>query len=230
MEATERERQRRKEQSQEAARLQLQKEAQQRSRAGQGGNRGPLIDSEGRDMGVDDDDEGDAEEAERAVDEWKLREIRRIQRDQRRRAALDRARQGEEGREEDGEEEERLRLSSVDADSASAAALPSDVPPPPSGRYLQRYFHVGAFFADERQADAAIFSRDFQQPTGEDRTIDRSLLPQVMQVKHFGRKGRTKYTTLTQQDTSRSPYTHDSRTLTAREVGVRGFQGAGKGG
>jgi len=47
-----------------------------------------------------------------------------------------------------------------------------------------------------------VNQRDFSAPTGEDRTVDRTLLPKVLQVKKFGLKGRTKYTHLVDQDTS----------------------------
>ncbi len=68
-------------------------------------------------------------------------------------------------------------------------------------RYMQRYYHKGAFFQDDDNKDE-IFQRDFTEATGEDRTVDKSLLPSVMQVKKFGLKGRTKYTHLADQDTT----------------------------
>ncbi len=45
------------------------------------------------------------------------------------------------------------------------------------------------------------FKRDFGQPTLEDH-FDKTVLPKVMQVKDFGRAGRTKYTHLVDQDTT----------------------------
>ena len=93
----------------------------------------------------------------------------------------------------------------------------------------------GAFFSDERTAEPSVFSRDFQQPTGEDRTVDRQLLPKVLQVKRFGLKGRSKYTHLTDQDTSRrggekgTGHADEQQPITAREVGVRGYRGQGAG-
>lgn len=46
-----------------------------------------------------------------------------------------------------------------------------------------------------------MFKRDFAQPTLEDH-FDKTVLPKVMQVKNFGRSGRTKYTHLVDQDTT----------------------------
>lgn len=46
-----------------------------------------------------------------------------------------------------------------------------------------------------------MYRRDFSQPTLEDH-FDKTILPKVMQVKNFGRSGRTKYTHLVDQDTT----------------------------
>ena len=46
-----------------------------------------------------------------------------------------------------------------------------------------------------------MFTRDVAQPTLEDH-FDKTVLPKVMQVKNFGRAGRTKYTHLVDQDTT----------------------------
>ena len=51
--------------------------------------------------------------------------------------------------------------------------------------------------------DDKIFERDFLAPTGQDKEVDREFLPKVLQVKKWGLKGRTKYTHLTDQDTTR---------------------------
>ncbi|CAL9135700.1 unnamed protein product [Musa textilis] len=74
-------------------------------------------------------------------------------------------------------------------------------------RFMQKYYHKGAFFqsgADDHAATAGtddIYRRDFSAPTGEDK-MDKSILPKVMQVKHFGRSGRTKWTHLVNEDTT----------------------------
>lgn len=65
-------------------------------------------------------------------------------------------------------------------------------------KFLQKYFHRGAFYMDEEQD---ILKRDFAQATLEDH-FDKTILPKVMQVKNFGRCGRTKYTHLVDQDTT----------------------------
>ena len=65
-------------------------------------------------------------------------------------------------------------------------------------RFLQKYYHRGAFYLDK---DDTTLRQDFSKPTLEDH-FDKSILPKVMQVKNFGRSGRTKYTHLLDQDTT----------------------------
>jgi len=69
--------------------------------------------------------------------------------------------------------------------------------------FLQKYYHKGAYFRTFDEADKLMDEEkwDFNQPTLEDHQ-DKSILPKVMQVKNFGRSGRTKYTHLTDQDTT----------------------------
>jgi microfibrillar-associated protein 1 len=78
--------------------------------------------------------------------------------------------------------------------------------------FMQKYYHKGAFFQSEsNDRDAAggdaIQRRDFSAPTGEDK-MDKTILPKVMQVKHFGHSGRTKWTHLVAEDTTKwdNPY------------------------
>jgi microfibrillar-associated protein 1 len=77
------------------------------------------------------------------------------------------------------------------------------------GHYLQRFHHRGAFYMDEDTLNragpddvrhrAAEYSR---AATGEDK-IDKSALPEVMQVKKFGFAGySTKYKGLAKEDTT----------------------------
>jgi microfibrillar-associated protein 1 len=74
-------------------------------------------------------------------------------------------------------------------------------------KFLQKFYHKGAFFqedSDDKFGTAnshLIYKRDFSGPTEED-NFDKTLLPVVMQVKNFGRRGRTKWTHLVSEDTS----------------------------
>ncbi len=97
--------------------------------------------------------------------------------------------------------------------------LPNNAPPPPQQpsqaapghkkkwRFMQKYWHKGAFFQDDADDVFAstkrldVLDRDYDAPTGEDK-FDRTMLPKVMQVKNFGRRGRSKWTHLKAEDTT----------------------------
>lgn len=70
-------------------------------------------------------------------------------------------------------------------------------------KFLQKYYHKGAFYMDTSsvKTGADVRAKDYSAPTAEDK-IDKERLPQIMQVKNFGKKGRTKYTHLVDQDTT----------------------------
>ena len=50
-----------------------------------------------------------------------------------------------------------------------------------------------------------VYKRDFTGATLEDH-FNKTVLPKVMQVKNFGRSGRTKYSHLVDQDTTQVSY------------------------
>lgn len=58
-----------------------------------------------------------------------------------------------------------------------------------------------------------VFKQNFSAPTLEDH-FDKTIPPKVMQVKNFGRCGRTKYTHLVEQDTTKfdSPWSTETPT------------------
>jgi len=133
------------------------------------------------------DDENDEVEYEG----WKVRELKRLKRDRdeaetfvKEQAELDRFRNL-------SEEEKRLELRQNPKHITNKTT---------KGKYkfMQKYYHRGAFYIEEEQN---ILKRDFTAPTLED-NFNKSVLPKVMQVKNFGRSGRTKYTHLVDQDTT----------------------------
>lgn len=147
---------------------------------------------------VDTDDEKD-EEVEYEL--WKVREITRLRRDKEEREAAVK------------EEEDKERLRNMTEEERQAELLKNPrilTNKAEKGKYkfMQKYFHRGAFYIDQEDK---VFKRDFAEPTLEDH-FDKSVLPSVMQVKNFGRSGRTKYTHLVDQDTTAhdSPWTQET--------------------
>ena len=56
----------------------------------------------------------------------------------------------------------------------------------PKWRFMQKYYHKGAFYMDEESAAADdVRRREADEATGEDK-FNRAALPSVMQVKKFG--------------------------------------------
>lgn len=143
------------------------------------------------------DDEDDEEEYEA----WKVRELRRIKRDREEREQMERERQEAERLHSLTEDEWRNEVRNNPKTITNKAA---------KGKYkfLQKYYHRGAFFLDKEDG---VYTRDFAKPTLEDH-FDKTVIPKVMQVKNFGRSGRTKYTHLVDQDTTQmdSPWTQDN--------------------
>lgn len=136
---------------------------------------------------VNTDDEND----EAAYEAWKLRELKRVKRDKEEKDQYEKERM----------EVERLHSMTEEERRAELRANPHIVTNKPmKGKYkfLQKYYHRGVFFLDKEEE---VFKRDYSSPTLEDH-FDKTVLPKVMQVKNFGRSGRTKYTHLVDQDTT----------------------------
>lgn len=74
----------------------------------------------------------------------------------------------------------------------------------PKWNFMQKYYHKGVFYMDSTslKKDDDVRNKDYAaQPTQWDK-IDVENLPAVLQVKNFGKRGRTKYTHLLDQDTT----------------------------
>ncbi|KAF1795303.1 Micro-fibrillar-associated protein 1, C-terminal [Phytophthora cactorum] len=139
--------------------------------------------------------------------DWELREMRRIKRD----------RDRKEQRRKEEEETQRRRNMTEEERAAEDAKLKKNEPKEKKKlKFMQKYYHKGAFYVDDdsiRSKDD-VRKRDATEATLEDK-VNKEMLPVVMQVKNFGRAGRTKYTHLADQDTS----SRDS--LWARNDGIR---------
>nr|GEY25209.1 hypothetical protein [Tanacetum cinerariifolium] len=135
-----------------------------------------------------DDDLNNADEYEA----WKAREIARIKRDREDRDAMVKEREEIE-RVRNMTEEERREWERKNPKQNNGA-------PKQKWRFMQKYYHKGAFFQDDPDDTAGtagadgVYRRDYSSPTGEDK-MDKTILPKIMQVKHFGRSGRTKHQT-----------------------------------
>ncbi|GBN46132.1 Microfibrillar-associated protein 1 [Araneus ventricosus] len=133
------------------------------------------------------DDEND----EAAYETWKLRELKRIKREKDVRETYEKEKM-EIDRIHSMTEEERR------AEQRANPRLVTNKAAKGKYKFLQKYYHRGAFFLDNEDD---VYRRDFSAPTLEDH-FDKTILPKVMQVKNFGRSGRTKYTHLVDQDTT----------------------------
>ena len=134
-------------------------------------------------------DDTDGLDPEAEFEAWRMRELARIKRDK----------EAELAREKEREEVERRRAlpeeQRLKEDLERAEQSRKDKPKGQQ-KFLQKYWHKGAFHQDEE----ILRRHDFTEATQS--TVDVSLLPKVMQVKNFGKRGRTKYTHLLDQDTT----------------------------
>ena len=145
--------------------------------------------SEEKEAEVPDVDDTDGLDPAGEFEAWRLRELARIKRDK----------EADLRREEERLEVERRRAMPEEQrlaeDLAHAEKLRADKPKGQQ-KFLQKYWHKGAF-----HQDADVLKRhDFTEAT--ESTVDVSLLPKVMQVKNFGKRSQTKYTHLLDQDTT----------------------------
>lgn len=148
-----------------------------------------------------DDTDGLDPEAERAA--WKLRELKRVQRD----------RQALIAKEQEREEIERRRnMTAEEREKEDAEFLEKQAEAKQDKgkmNYMQRYFHRGAFFNAEGEQDEqvkAALNRDIAGRRFVDEAGDKSTLPEYMKIRdatRLGKKGRTRYKDLKSEDTGR---------------------------
>ncbi|KAF9454943.1 hypothetical protein P691DRAFT_620767, partial [Macrolepiota fuliginosa MF-IS2] len=122
---------------------------------------------------------------------WRLRELSRIKKEKEEELLREQEREDIERRRA-LPEEQRLREDMTRAEKLRAEK------PKGQQKFLQKYWHKGAFHQDEE----ILKRHDFTEAT--ESTVDVTLLPKVMQVRNFGKRSRTKYTHLLDQDTTAS--------------------------
>jgi len=144
--------------------------------------------SDGETMPNDDDGLDQANEFEI----WKIRELKRIKRDKEELHAREKELKEIERRRKltDAQREEENRRLGADAIKSEKTAY----------KFMQKYYHKGAYYQDNNDP---IFQRDFNVAIGEE-NFDKSTLPGVLQLKRgdFGKKGRSKWTHLSNEDTT----------------------------
>ncbi|KAG9314705.1 RNA dependent RNA polymerase-domain-containing protein [Chiua virens] len=138
---------------------------------------------------IPDIDDTDGFDPEGEFEAWRLRELARIKKEK----------EDELQREQEREEIERRRAlpeeQRLKEDLERANKLREEKPKGQQ-KFLQKYWHKGAFHQDEE----ILKRHDYTEAT--ESTVDISMLPKVMQVKNFGKRSRTKYTHLLDQDTT----------------------------
>lgn len=143
-------------------------------------------------------DDSDDIDKDKEREEWKQREFMRISRSKDQMEEYLKEKEETERRRKmtDAELQEELRKEGTYEDRFNKKKTHM--------KFLQKYYHKGAFFADQE-----ILQRDYTQPTVND--VDFEAMPAVMQKKNFGKRGQTRYTHLSAEDTSRGNILDDVR-------------------
>eukprot|EP00834_Sanchytrium_tribonematis_P003852 NODE_165_length_14629_cov_0.605231.p6 type:complete len:232 gc:universal NODE_165_length_14629_cov_0.605231:6389-5694(-) len=136
-------------------------------------------------------DDTDNEDALLEVENWKIRELERLIRDKEERMAYDNlCKEIESFRSLPEHERNEIYTKRLFEQAKTKNTLLKP-------NYLQKHYHKGAFYLDGLNQ---IINRDYNEATGLDK-MDKSDLPQILQVKNFGKKGQSKWTHLKNEDT-----------------------------
>lgn len=141
-------------------------------------------------------DDTDGKDPEEEFEAWRMRELMRLKRDK----------EAERQREEERLEIERRRAMPEEQrlkEDLERAQKLRDEKPKGNGVFLQKYWHKGAFYQDAEELKRTDLSGATESQ------VDVSLLPKIMQVKNFGKRSRTKYTHLKDEDTTMASPTKD---------------------
>lgn len=144
------------------------------------------------DTGVDDTDGLDPA-AERAA--WKLRELMRVKREREALESIEKEREEiERRRNMDPELRRKEDMEFVQKQREEKKESRGQM------GFLQKYYHKGAFYQD----DSEILKKNYATAAVEDEVKNRDVLPKYMQVRgdEVGKRGRTRWTHLTAEDTS----------------------------
>lgn len=161
--------------------------------------------SDDEDFNSDNDEEGESQinvKRQARYEAWKVRELKRILRDREEMESYEKELAEIERRRKLTDEErlaENMKLGTDETDKKQKVAY----------NFMQKYYHKGAFFQGNEEdggltdEQKALLSRDYNMPTGDDK-MDKSVLPAVLQKRAgtFGKKGNSKWTHLTDMDTT----------------------------
>ncbi|CAD6887496.1 unnamed protein product [Tilletia caries] len=132
----------------------------------------------------------DGKDPEAEFQAWRLRELHRIKR----------SRELDAEREVEREEIERRRAMPEEqrlAEDLARAKESRDAKSKGQQGFMQKYYHKGAFFQDMD----ILKKHDFTEAT--EGHVDVNNLPKLMQVRDYGKRSRSKWTHLANEDTSK---------------------------
>ncbi|ODQ68628.1 hypothetical protein NADFUDRAFT_76897 [Nadsonia fulvescens var. elongata DSM 6958] len=147
------------------------------------------------DLGNIDDTDGLDPEVE--YNAWRLRELKRINRE-RELLELAEKEQDEIDRRRNLTEEERLKEDKTKLDLQDQQRKERKG----NGASMNKYYHKGVFYQTEENKE--LFNRDYQSSANVDDYKDKSVLPEALQVRGglIGLRGQTKYKGMKSEDTT----------------------------